>query len=80
MKNIHPNEIYIDCGYATRENIARLSIFWDILIKSNIANNWKVLPELNFKELERRYSKLWKEEYYKTKPTADEILFTLIGS
>lgn len=77
---IDPVRIYIDCGYAGFENIARMNVYFDIDVVCNIAKSWKISELGTETEIWRRYSKLWKQPYFKLKADFEYIQYTMMLS
>ncbi|MFX1538340.1 MAG: transposase [Promethearchaeota archaeon] len=55
---------WIDCGYATKENIASAKVFYDLDIVTNIANDWKPNLDANYETINKQYQKLWKSPIF----------------
>jgi hypothetical protein len=53
------NKVYVDCGYATKENIASAKVHWDIDVVTNISNAWTPNLQATLGEIEKKYQKLW---------------------
>jgi len=53
------NNVYVDCGYATKENIASAKVHWDIDVVTNISNAWTSNLQATLGEIQKQYQKLW---------------------
>jgi hypothetical protein len=53
------NKVYVDCGYATKENIASAKVHWDIDVVTNISNAWTPNLQATLGEMQKKYQKLW---------------------
>lgn len=90
IKKIAPIRLFIDCGYTGFENMARLSVYWNIDIVCNIANDWIFHDDATRYDIGRWYQKLWKEPYFKEGASfyyklyalmlTDEYRFKLVGA
>lgn len=56
---IHINKAYVDCGYATKENIASAKVYWNIDVVTNISNAWIPNTKATLGEIQKQYQKLW---------------------
>jgi len=64
MREIHgifPERVFIDCGYASFKNIARLREYWDIDVICNLGEDWIRHDDANREGIERQYHKKWGE-------------------
>lgn len=78
LKHIHPVKAYIDGGYASFENIARMYIYFNMDVVCNIAKDWKFSESGTGAEIQRWYNKLWKEPYYKPKADFEYMQYALL--
>jgi len=66
-QHIDPIRVYIDCGYASFENIARMNLYYGIDVVCNIGKHWHFSNLGTESEIQRWYNKYWKEKLYKPK-------------
>lgn len=78
LQRINPLRAYIDCGYASFENIARMYVYFDIDVVCNIAKDWKFSELGTEAEIQRWYNKFWKEPYYKPKADFEYMQYALM--
>ncbi len=57
-------KLWIDCGYATKENIASAKLFYDLDMVTNISKSWKLNLNANYEGINKQYQKLWKTPIY----------------
>jgi len=78
LQYINPIRVYIDCGYATFENIARMHVYFDMDVVCNIAKDWNFSESGTDAEIQRWYNKFWKEPFYKLKPSLKYMHYVLM--
>lgn len=80
LQHITPIRVYIDGGYASFENIARMYVYFDIDVVCNIAKDWTFSESGTEAEIQRWYNKLWKEPFYKSKASFGYMQYALMLS
>ncbi|MFQ6063693.1 MAG: hypothetical protein ACE5J9_11055 [Methanosarcinales archaeon] len=57
-KGIDFEKVYVDGGYTSYQNIARVHVYWNARVVCKIAKNWRMQDNITIAHIYKEYNKV----------------------